>query len=123
VIVDDSEDIRDGMLDLLRSWGYSVDAAPDARRGIELIVAKRPDAAFIDLGLPDLDGCEVAREVRRAFPDAAPHLLAMTGFGRAEDRERVKAAGFDAHLVKPASIDDIRSALSFTAAAVKPPAH
>jgi CheY-like chemotaxis protein len=112
VVVDDSDDIRDGMFELLRSWGYLVDAAPDARRGIELILTTRPHAAFIDIGLPDLDGCEVARQVRRALSDATPRLLAMTGFGRAEDCARVKAAGFDAHLVKPASIDELRAALT-----------
>jgi CheY-like chemotaxis protein len=65
----------------------------------------------VDIGLPDIDGYEVARRVRKAFPDGAPRLVAMSGFAQPEDRARALEAAFDLHLVKPVEPDDLRKLL------------
>ena len=67
--------------------------------------------ALIDIGLPDMDGYEVARSIRRQLTDYKPRLIAMTGYGQASDRAAAFEAGFDAHIVKPASADKILRAL------------
>ncbi len=72
----------------------------------------KPDLALLDVGLPDFDGLEVARRVRKDPSIASTHLVAITGFGQALDRAGALEAGFDEHLVKPASTDDIRKVAS-----------
>ena len=69
--------------------------------------------AFVDIGLPDLDGYTVARRVRSDAAGGAIRLIAMTGFGRDSDRKRAHQAGFDLHLPKPADIDSLKKALAF----------
>ena len=111
VVCDDAADLRDLVADLLRLRGHEVSVAVDGPAAIELIVAQRPDVALIDIGLPDMDGYEVAREVRRQLTEYKPRLIAMTGYGQASDRVAAFEAGFDAHIVKPASADKILRAL------------
>jgi signal transduction histidine kinase len=113
VLVEDSEDIRELMAELLREWGHSVAVASDGSRGAELIQAEQPDVAFIDIGLPVLDGYEVAAQIRAKQSPKRPRLVAMTGYGQESDKKRAREAGFDAHIVKPASIDALKSALEF----------
>ena len=100
VVVDDNEDGRETLQVLLESQGHRVATAEDGRRGIDLILMARPDVALVDIGLPELDGYEVARRVS-AEADVKPFLVAMTGYGQPEDRRRALDAGFDRHLVKP----------------------
>jgi signal transduction histidine kinase len=113
VVIDDSEDVRELMADLLRTWGHTVEVAPDGEAGSELTVRQKPDVAFVDIGLPKLDGYGVAAYVREHLRGEPLRLVAMTGFGQESDRRRALAAGFDIHIVKPASMDALRSALSF----------
>src|SRR5690606_23268994 len=77
---------------------------------IRVITAEKPDVALIDIGLPDMDGYEVARTLRRDMTHRV-RLIAMTGYGQASDRATALQAGFDAHIVKPASADKIMRAL------------
>lgn len=112
VLIEDSEDVRDMMAALLRGWGHQVETAADGESGVDLALERRPDVAFIDIGLPSVDGYEVARRLR-SHGDLKTRLVAMTGFGQESDRRRALAAGFDLHLVKPASIDALRKALTF----------
>ena len=112
VLVEDDVDIRQAMLTLLQRWGHHVEVADTGPRGLDLILKAVPDVAVIDLGLPELDGCEVAQRVRDVLPKERVCLMAMTGFGRKEDRHRALAAGFDVHLVKPASARSIAKALA-----------
>ena len=77
--------------------------AGDGRHGLELALHHRPDVVLIDLGLPELDGYEVARAIRRSATGTTVKLIAITGYGQAEDLRRSKDAGFDQHLVKPVS--------------------
>ena len=111
VVCDDAPDLRDLVADLLRLRGHDVSVAGDGPTAIEMIVAERPDVALIDIGLPDMDGYEVARTIRRQLTDHKPRLIAMTGYGQASDRAAAFEAGFDAHIVKPASADKILRAL------------
>jgi signal transduction histidine kinase len=113
VLVEDSEDIRELMAELLREWGHAVAVAGDGSSGAELIEAEQPDVAFIDIGLPALDGYEVAARIRAGQGPKPPRLIAMTGYGQESDRKRAREAGFDAHIVKPASIEALKSALEF----------
>jgi signal transduction histidine kinase len=113
VLIEDSEDIRELMADLLRDWGHTVSVAGDGGAGAELVLSSQPDIAFIDIGLPVLDGYEVATRIRAHGCQKPPRLVAMTGYGQESDKRRAISAGFDAHLVKPASIDALKRALTF----------
>jgi CheY-like chemotaxis protein/two-component sensor histidine kinase len=101
VLVEDQEDARDALRLWLEGWGHQVNDAADGKRGLDLIVTTRPDLAVIDVGLPGLDGYEVARAVRAEPGGEAVHLVALTGYGQPEDRRRAREAGFSAFLVKP----------------------
>ena len=101
VIVEDSPDNREMLRYLLELAGHEVHEAADGPGGIEAILRVAPHIALVDLGLPGLDGYEVARRVRAEVAGRAVQLVAMTGYGQPEDVRRAAAAGFDAHLVKP----------------------
>lgn len=101
VVVEDNDDIRDLMCASLEHRGFSVQSASDGEAGVKLILELHPHVAVVDMGLPLLDGCEVAERVRAKLGPDAIRLIAMTGYGQASDRERAKNAGFDNHLVKP----------------------
>jgi PAS domain S-box-containing protein len=100
LIVEDNDDAREMMRLALELQGHTVVAAADGPRGIDLAATGSPDIAFIDIGLPGLDGYEVGRRLR-ASAGPAITLVALTGYGTAQDRERAEQAGFDLHLVKP----------------------
>jgi CheY-like chemotaxis protein len=100
LIVEDNDDAREMLRHLLERTGHEVHEAPDGLTGLDRALALRPDAAVIDIGLPGLDGYQVARRVRAAgLADIL--LIAVTGYGQAGDRQRSGEAGFDAHLTKP----------------------
>jgi DNA-binding response OmpR family regulator len=111
LVIDDAEDSREMLRLLLEFRGYAVDTAADGYEGIALARARRPAAAVIDIGLPGIDGWSVATTLRREFGDRI-RLIAYTSWGRAEDRARSVAAGFDAHLVKPTGVDAVVSTIS-----------
>jgi signal transduction histidine kinase len=113
VLIDDSEDIRELMADLFRGWGHHVEVAADGESGSELALRARPDIAFVDIGLPRLDGYGVAENLRAQLSRERLRLVAMTGFGQESDRRRAIDAGFDLHIVKPASIEALKRALAF----------
>lgn len=100
LIVDDLEDHRELLGLLLSGAGYPVTTAADGEAALAAIERARPRIALLDIGLPVVDGYEVARRIR-ARHGAAVYLVAVTGYGREEDRRRALAAGFDEHLVKP----------------------
>ena len=103
LIVEDNDDARESLRLLLESLGHRVLAAADGPRGVALALNHQPEVVLIDLGLPGLDGYEVARAVRAGPAGKSAELIAVTGYGQAEDRRRSTEAGFDAHLVKPVS--------------------
>jgi CheY-like chemotaxis protein len=111
VLIEDQDDVRDALHALLEGWGHEVVAAADGVEGVDLILDRRPDLALIDIAMPGLDGYAVARRVRAKLGRNAPAMVALTGFGREEDRERARRAGFDSHLTKPAVPSDLRRIL------------
>jgi two-component system CheB/CheR fusion protein len=101
VLVEDQEDSRMLLADILADAGYDVLPAADGRQALELITKHRPPLAIVDIGLPVLSGYEVARSVRARMGRGEIFLVALTGYGQQRDREAVLEAGFDQHLVKP----------------------
>jgi PAS domain S-box-containing protein len=112
VVIEDKPDMRDMLVETLRLEGWEVQTAQDGRSGLDLVQAVRPDVVISDLGLPDMDGYEVARELRSDVSFASCRLIALSGFAQPEDVRRAKEAGFDAHLPKPLRLDDLRLLLS-----------
>jgi len=111
LVIDDNDDARRSLAMLLSFEGHEICEAPDGARGVELAQCVRPEVALIDIGLPDLSGHEVARQIRAALKDDVV-LLAVTGYGQPEDQRRALDAGFDAHLVKPVTLDQLNEALA-----------
>jgi CheY-like chemotaxis protein len=111
LIVEDDEDSREGLRELLQIWGHSVDVAQDGTEGIEKAVELRPGVALIDIGLPGLDGYQVAHRIREAFGQRPIFLVALTGYVDSQDRQRASESGFDAHLPKPINADKLSSLL------------
>ena len=111
VLIDDNDDIRETMQQLLECLGHEVAVAADGPSGVELVLDRKPQVALVDIGLPGFDGYQVARRLRAAIPAGQLRLVAMTGFGQSSDRDQALAAGFDSHLIKPARTDQIQRAL------------
>ena len=105
VIVEDNDDVREMLRYLLESIGHEVDEAADGVQGIAKVAELRPDVALVDIGLPGVDGFEVARRLRASGVLSKTLLIALTGYGLDKDREAVLAAGFDRHLTKPVEPD------------------
>ncbi len=101
VVIEDIDDARNMLVALLEADDYQVTAAADGEAGLQLILRERPDLAIVDIGLPKLDGYEVARRVREQIPASELRLIALTGYGQDSDHDQVMSAGFDTHLVKP----------------------
>ena len=112
VLIEDKPDMRDMLAETLRLEGCDVKTAQDGRSGVDLAKVVRPDVVISDLGLPDIDGYEVARELRSDRSFASCRLIALSGFAQPEDVRRAKEAGFDAHLPKPLRMDDLRRLLA-----------
>ncbi len=111
LVVEDNEDAADTLALWLEDLGHRVWVARSGRNGVELIQEKRPNLVFCDLGLPGMDGLEVCRSVRALSLDAQPVMVALTGWGREDDRRRTRDAGFDYHLVKPVAPDRLYAVL------------
>jgi signal transduction histidine kinase len=111
LLVEDNPDGRETLRLLLQLEGHHVDVAEDGPQGVKKALTTRPDVALIDLGLPVLDGYEVARQVRSALGDRV-HLIALTGYGEPHDRRRALEAGFHTHLVKPVDPGVLRKVLA-----------
>jgi CheY-like chemotaxis protein len=111
VVVEDNDDSRAMLERLLKLDGYQVVTAADGRAGLEAVLRERPDIVLMDIGLPEMDGYEVARRIRAELKDSRVRLVALTGYGREEDRAAVKKAGFDQHLVKPVDPRELARAL------------
>jgi len=111
LIVEDNADFREGLRLLLESWGHRVQEAGTGAHGLDLVRLRQPEIVLVDLGLPDIDGYAVARAVRGAPGGDAVLLVAITGYGAASDRRRADDAGFDAHLTKPVSPQELADIL------------
>ncbi len=108
LIVDDNEDALELLSEALALSGYETHTASDAATAITRAEALRPDVALLDIGLPVVDGYDLARQLRHTSGLENLRLVAITGYDQAADRERARSAGFDEHMVKPISVDDLQ---------------
>lgn len=111
LIVDDNEAAANGIGKLLSHSGHDVRVAHDGSGTLQLLANFRPDIIFLDIGLPDASGYDLARTIRD-YLDPQPVLVALTGFGQEEDQRRAYESGFDHHLTKPVSIADLEKILA-----------
>jgi signal transduction histidine kinase/ActR/RegA family two-component response regulator/PAS domain-containing protein len=112
LLVDDNRDAADTTAELLRLMGAEVAVAYDGASALKAVRSLRPDAILLDIGMPDMDGHEVARRLRAMGDDIGhPRLIALTGWGQEQDREKTREAGFDDHMVKPVDLDVLRTTL------------
>jgi signal transduction histidine kinase len=112
LVVDDNRDAADSLGMLLKFLGADAHVVYDGPSALQALHIYRPAVVFLDIGMPGMDGHEVARHVRQVPEFRGVLLIAMTGWGQEEDRRRSKAAGFDHHLVKPADADALQALLS-----------
>lgn len=111
LLVDDNVDAVESMEILLQAFGYEVATAVHPDLALAQLDTFAPAAAVIDIGLPGMDGYQLATEIRRRLAGRKMRLIAFTGYGGADDIARARTAGFDAHLVKPVEIDRLLAAL------------
>ncbi len=112
LVVDDNRDAADSLGMILRFIGADVRIAHDGPGALEIFPEYNPAVVFLDIGMPGMDGYEVARSLRTRYPDRSTAIVALTGWGQADDRRRAQDAGFDHLLVKPTNIDELQSLLA-----------
>ena len=116
LVVEDNPDVRDMMQKLLKLDGHEVSEAGDGITALARFEADRPDVALIDIGLPELNGYEVAKRIRKRHGREVVLLVALTGYGQPTDREAAVSAGYDEHLTKPLDMQILRQLLAEVAA-------
>jgi CheY-like chemotaxis protein len=112
LVVDDNEDAAESLAALLRLFGHEVHVALDGEQALEIASTMHPQVVLLDLGMPRMDGHEVARRMRAAPWGAAIRIVALSGFGDGSDRARSLEAGCNDHLVKPVSPAELEHALA-----------
>jgi CheY-like chemotaxis protein len=110
LVVDDSVDSAETIAELLRIWGHEVSTAHDGPQALAVAREKKPEVILLDIGLPEMDGYEVARQLR-AESLGGRLLIALTGYSGDSDRELVKQAGFDRHMIKPVDPEALQKLL------------
>lgn len=113
LVVDDNVDAADTTAFLLQAYGFDVEVAYGGHEALAAARAFHPYVIFLDIGMPRMDGYEVARALRAAIDCCETRLIALTAWGDTESRMKVNAAGFDLHLVKPADIMDLVRAANY----------
>ncbi|MDR5857724.1 ATP-binding protein [Caballeronia sp. LZ062] len=111
LLVEDNDDVRAATAAMLESFGYAVATASDGTSGVESMVARTPMVAIVDIGLPGIDGFEVARRARDTLGDKRPHLIALSGYSGPEVNERAIQSGFDDVFVKPIDIGSLQRSI------------
>ncbi len=112
MVVDDNTDAAQMLAALLEMQGHAVSVEYDAGGALARARVERPDVLLLDIGLPDMDGYELARRLRDQPENADATLVALTGYGQHQDREQAEQAGFDHHLVKPADLNQVNEVLA-----------
>ena len=112
LVADDNVDAAQSLATLLEMSGHEVRLAYDGLSALEAAIAYQPEVVLLDIGLPGLDGYEVAQRIRQQAALKSIMLVALTGYGQESDRQRSQNAGFDHHLVKPADFDKIENLLA-----------
>jgi CheY-like chemotaxis protein len=116
LVVEDNLDAAESLATLLRVWGHDVQVAHDGLKALEVAREQRPEVVLLDIGLPGLDGYQVARRLREDIGLDTSLLVAMTGYGQPEDRRRSREAGIHHHFVKPVEPMVLRNLLADVAA-------
>jgi signal transduction histidine kinase/ActR/RegA family two-component response regulator len=111
LIADDNVDLADNFAEILRATGHEVHTVHDGEAAVRAARARVPDIALLDIGMPKLDGYDVARQLRADLTTRGVHLVAITGWGAAEDKDAARQAGFDHHLLKPVAPEDLERVL------------
>jgi len=111
LVVDDNRDLAESLGMVLRLWGHDVKVVYDGPGALAAAREYRPDVVFLDIGLPGLDGYEVARRLRGPLGFRDARVVAITGYGREEDRRKAREAGFDVHLTKPVDPEELQKLL------------
>jgi CheY-like chemotaxis protein len=111
LVVDDNEDAANSLAMYLDAVGAHTEVAYDGAQTLALVADRRPPVAILDIGMPGMDGCELAQRLRADPRNAGMMLIALTGWGQADDRARVSGAGFDHHLLKPPDIAQLMALL------------
>ena len=111
LVVDDNRDAAESLGMLLRLLGAEVQVVFDGPSALAILPEYRPAVVLLDLGMPGMDGLEVARRIRQQPEFRDLKLIALTGWGQAEDRHRSQSAGFDYHLIKPADVQALETLL------------
>ena len=112
LVVDDNADAANSLALLLTLQGLATQVAYNGKQALERLEAFRPEFVLLDLGLPEMDGYEVARRIRAMPEFEGIRLVALSGYGQPEDRRRTRAAGFDGHLIKPVDMSVLTKALA-----------
>jgi CheY-like chemotaxis protein len=107
LVVDDNVDLARGIARLLQIYGHEVQIAHDGPTGLDKAKKSNPEVVLLDIGLPGMDGYQVAAHLRQNQTAERPTLIAISGYGQEEDLRLAKEAGFDHHLVKPIASDDL----------------
>jgi CheY-like chemotaxis protein len=119
LVVDDDADAREALRSVLELWGHDVAVAENGERAIEATLTTHPEVVLLDIGMPGLDGYQVAQRIREAPEGDKPFLVALTGWTRVEDHRRARDSGFDTYLLKPADLDHLQALLTATPATDK----
>jgi PAS domain S-box-containing protein len=112
LVVDDNADSADSIAAILETSGHEVEVAYSAQKALEMAVEYQPDIVLLDIGLPDMDGYEVAKRLRQTPELKEMRLIAITGYGQQSDRQRSREAGFDEHVVKPVECQKLEELLA-----------
>ena len=102
VVIDDDVDVAETTAAALRALGHWVGVVTDPRQALSMVSAQKPDIVFLDIGMPHIDGFQLAAALKTGFPELC--VVAVTAYGEAQHRQLARVAGFDAHLVKPVDL-------------------
>lgn len=111
LVVDDDEDLAFLLAKVLVTKNYEVRTARDSLSAIRIAIEFSPDVALMDIGLPMMDGYELARELRKVLPPGSCRLIALTGYSEEGEKEKAREAGFEEHLLKPVNLATLRKAI------------
>jgi CheY-like chemotaxis protein len=111
LVVDDDEDLAHLLAKVLVTRNYEVRTARDSMSAIRAAIEFSPDVALMDIGLPMMNGYELAREIRKILPEGQCRLIALTGFSEEGEKEKAREAGFEEHLLKPVNLATLRKAI------------
>jgi two-component system CheB/CheR fusion protein len=112
LVIEDNPDAADSLRDALTLSGHDVQVAYDGPTGLDMAMDSHPDAVICDIGLPGMDGYEVARTIRRTEALKATYVVALTGYALPEDLRRARESGFDRHVAKPPTMEKLEQILA-----------